>query len=51
MKYYFIQEEICAITKWLQEYDTASTVDPHSVIVNPSIEAYNFELKSALYFL
>jgi len=34
-----------------KEYDTASTVEPHSVIVNPAIKANNFELKTTLYFL
>jgi hypothetical protein len=35
----------------LKEYATPSTEEPHAIIVYPTIEGNNFEIKSALIYL
>jgi len=35
----------------LKEYSTPSTEEPHAIIVYPTVEGNNFEIKSALIYL
>jgi len=35
----------------LKEYTTASTEEPHAIIVYPTVEGNNFEIKPAIIYL